>query len=165
MSAGEKKSRRIRGGTGIVSFYSRRLRAGASRHKLSTINSALIKNVVKGGNTASTSGVHKRTAARIAIIKQHQLVRSVCNGFTATPCACRRRAVNRFVQGTISEEALTAYARACTVSENGGGQTFWNSNVGYRKAFGARTRFRQRSPSPRRGLVVPLKAIEMFVNE
>jgi hypothetical protein len=41
-------------GTGIVSFYFDGYEQVLNVNKLSTINSALVKTVVKGGNTANT---------------------------------------------------------------------------------------------------------------
>lgn len=144
-------------GTGIVSFYFDGYEQVLNVNKLSTINSALIKNVVKGGNTASTSESTSELPLYRIINNTHWFIAFVTD--SSDPMRLAEGEQYTVLFKDYSEEALTATARACTVSENAV-VNILEFNVDIGKLIGARTVSATVSKSAQ-GLVVPLKAIEM----
>ena len=144
-------------GTGIVSFYFDGYEQVLNVNKLSTINSALISTVVKGGNTASTTESTSETPLYRIIDNTHWFIAFVTD--SDDPMRLAEGEQYSVVFTDYSEKAYTATARESTVSENAV-VNILEFNVDIGKLIGARTVTATISKSAQ-GLVVPLKAIEM----
>lgn len=144
-------------GTGIVSFYFDGYEQVLNVNKLSTINSALISTVVKGGNTASTTESTSETPLYRIIDNTHWFIAFVTD--SDDPMRLAEGEQYSVVFTDYSEQAYTATARESTVSENAV-VNILEFNVDIGKLIGARTVTATISKSAQ-GLVVPLKAIEM----
>ena len=155
--AGWKKDIKNTSGTGIVSFYFDGYEQVLNVNKLSTINSALIKTVVKGGNTASTADSTSETPLYRIINNTHWFIAFVTD--SSDPMRLAEGEQYSVVFTDYSDEAYTATARAGTVSENAV-VNILEFNVDIGQLIGARTVAATISKSAQ-GLVVPLKAIEM----
>jgi len=155
--SGWRKEIKNTSGTGIVSFYFDGYEQVLNVNKLSTINSALIKNVVKGGNTASTAESTSELPLYRIVNNTHWFVAFVTD--SSDPMRLAEGEQYSVVFTDYSEEAYTATARAGTVSENAV-VNILEFNVDIGKLIGARTVAAKISKSAQ-GLVVPLKAIEM----
>lgn len=144
-------------GTGIVSFYFDGYEQALSVNKLSTINSALIKTVVKGGNTANTASSTSTTPIYRIINNTHWFIAFVTNA--TDPMRLAEGEQYSVVFQDYSEQQYTATARAGTVSENAV-VNLLEFNVDIGKLIGVRTVKATISKSAQ-GLVVPLKAVEI----
>jgi len=145
-------------GTGIVSFYFDGYEQVLSVNKLSTINSALIKTVVKGGNTANTASSASATPIYRIINNTHWFIAFVTNA--TDPLRLAEGEQYSVVFQDYSEQQYTATARAGTVSEDAV-VNLLEFNVDIGKLIGVRTVNATISKSAQ-GLVVPLKVIEII---
>lgn len=144
-------------GTGIVSFYFDGYEQVLNVNKLATINSALIKTVVKGGNTASTTSSTSETPLYRVINNTHWFIAFVTDA--TDPMRLAEGEQYSVTFSDYSSDPYTATARAGTVSENAVVNILeFSTDIG--KLIGARTVTATVSKSAQ-GLVVPLKAIEM----
>ncbi len=144
-------------GTGIVSFYFDGYEQVLNLNKLSTINSALVKTVVKGGNTANTASSTSETPIYRIINNTHWFIAFVTNATDPMRLADGEQYTVIFPE--YSEQQYTATARAGTVSENAV-VNLLEFNVDIGKLIGVRTVKATVSKSAQ-GLVVPLSAIEI----
>lgn len=155
--SGWRKDIKNSSGTGIVSFYFDGYEQVLNVNKLSTINSALVKNVVKGGNTASIAASTSETPLYRVINNTHWFIAFVTDA--TDPMRLAEGEQYNVVFANYSDQPFTATARAGTVSENAVVNILeFNTDIG--KLIGARTVAATISKSAQ-GLVVPLKAIEM----
>ncbi len=155
--SGWKRDIKNTSGTGIVSFYFDGYEQVLNVNKLSTINSALVKTVVKGGNTASTTESTSEMPLYRIIDNTHWFIAFVTD--SDDPMRLAEGEQYSVVFTDYSEEAYTATARESTVSEKAVVNILeFNSDIG--KLIGTRTVTATISKSAQ-GLVVPLKAIEM----
>jgi hypothetical protein len=144
-------------GTGIVSFYFDGYEQVLNVNKLSTINSALVKTVVKGGNTANTVETTSETPLYRIINNTHWFIAFVTNA--TDPMRLADGEQYNVIFQDYSDQQFTATARAGTVSENAVVNILeFNTDIG--KLIGVRTVKATISKSAQ-GLVVPLKAIEI----
>ncbi len=155
--SGWKRDIKNTSGTGIVSFYFDGYEQVLNVNKLSTINSALINTVVKGGNTASTTESTSETPLYRIIDNTHWFIAFVTD--SDDPMRLAEGEQYSVVFTDYSEQAYTATARESTVSENAV-VNILEFNVDIGKLIGTRTVTATISKSAQ-GLVVPLKAIEM----
>ncbi len=145
------------GGTGIVSFYFDGYEQVLSTNKLSTINSALVASVVKGGNTASTVASTSETPLYRVINNTRWFIAFVTK--SSDPMRLAEGEVYNVIFPDYSEQTYTATARAGAVSEDAVVNMLeFNTDIG--KLIGVRTVAATISKSAQ-GLVVPLKAIEI----
>ena len=157
MISGWKRDIKNASGTGIVSFYFDGYEQVLSLNKLSTINSALVKTIVKGGNTANTASSTSETPIYRIINNTHWFIAFVTNATDPMRLAEGEQYSVTFPD--YSEQQYTATARAGTVSENAV-VNLLEFNVDIGKLIGVRTVKATISKSAQ-GLVVPLKAIEI----
>ncbi len=144
-------------GSGIVSFYFDGYEQVLNIDKLSTINSALIKTVVKGGNTASTVSSTSETPLYRVIDNTHWFIAFVTD--SSDPMRLAEGEVYNVIFPDYSDQAYTATARAGSVSEDAVVNILeFSTDIG--KLIGVRTVSAEISKSAQ-GLVVPLKAIEI----
>jgi hypothetical protein len=142
---GWKRDIKNTSGTGIVSFYFDGYERVLNVDKLSTINSALVKSVVKGGNTANLASSTSEIPLYRIINNTHWFI-----------AAGEQYSV---VFSDYSEQQYTATARESTVSENSVVNILeFNTDIG--KLIGTRIVTASISKSAQ-GLVVPLKAVEI----
>jgi len=145
------------GGTGIVSFYFDGYEQVLSTNKLSTINSALVSSVVKGGNTASTVASTSETPLYRVINNTRWFIAFVTK--SSDPMRLAEGEVYNVIFPDYSEQTYTATARAGAVSEDAVVNMLeFNTDIG--KLIGVRTVAATISKSAQ-GLVVPLKVIEI----
>jgi len=145
------------GGTGIVSFYFDGYEQVLNINKLSTVNSALVSSVVKGGNTASTVASTSETPLYRIINNTHWFVAFVTK--SSDPMRLAEGESYNVIFPDYSEQTYTAVARAGGVSEDAVVNILeFNTDIG--KLIGVRTVAATISKSAQ-GLVVPLKAIEI----
>ena len=144
-------------GTGIVSFYFDGYEQVLSVNKLSTINSALVKNVVNGGNTANLADSTSEVPLYRIINNTHWFIAFVTS--SSDPMRLAEGEQYSVLFKDYSDQQYTATARASTVSEKSVVNILeFNTDIG--KLIGARTVSATISKSAQ-GLVVPLKAIEI----
>ncbi|MEA4869587.1 MAG: HlyD family efflux transporter periplasmic adaptor subunit [Christensenella sp.] len=144
-------------GTGIVSFYFDGYEQVLSVNKLSTINSALVKNVISGGNTAKLADSTSEVPLYRIINNTHWFIAFVTS--SSDPMRLAEGEQYSVLFKDYSDQQYTATARASTVSENAVVNILeFNSDIG--KLIGTRTVAATISKSAQ-GLVVPLKAIEI----
>lgn len=155
--SGWKRDIKNTSGTGIVSFYFDGYEQVLNLNKLSTINSALVKTVVKGGNTANTASSTSETPIYRIINNTHWFIAFVTNATDPMRLADGEQYTVIFPE--YSEQQYTATARAGTVSENAV-VNLLEFNVDIGKLIGVRTVKATVSKSAQ-GLVVPLSAIEI----
>lgn len=155
--SGWKRDIKNSSGTGIVSFYFDGYEQVLSVNKLSTINSALIKTVISGGNTANVSDSTSEVALYRIINNTHWFIAFVTS--SSDPMRLAEGEQYSVLFKDYSEQQYTATARASTVSENAVVNILeFNTDIG--KLIGTRTVTATISKSAQ-GLVVPLKAIEI----
>lgn len=155
--SGWKRDIKNTSGTGIVSFYFDGYEQVLNVNKLSTINSALVKSVVRGGNTANTSESTSEMPLYRIIDNTHWFITFVTDA--DDPMRLAEGEQYSVVFTDYSEEAYTATARESIVSEKSVVNVLeFNTDIG--KLIGTRTVTATISKSAQ-GLVVPLKAIEM----
>lgn len=156
--AGWKKDIKNSSGTGIVSFYFDGYEQVLNVNKLSTINSALVKSVVKGGNTANQSSSTSEIPLYRIINNTHWYIAFVTDA--DDPMRLAEGEEYSVVFTDYSEQQYTATAREGTVSENAVVNILeFNTDIG--KLIGVRTVTASISKSAQ-GLVVPLKAVEII---
>ena len=144
-------------GTGIVSFYFDGYEQVLSVNKLSTINSALVKNVISGGNTAKLADSTSEVPLYRIINNTHWFIAFVTN--SSDPMRLAEGEQYSVLFKDYSDQQYTATARASTVSEKSVVNILeFNTDIG--KLIGTRTVSATISKSAQ-GLVVPLKAIEI----
>ena len=144
-------------GTGIVSFYFDGYEQVLSVNKLSTINSALVKNVVNGGNTAKVSESSSEVPLYRIINNTHWFIAFVTS--SSDPMRLAEGEQYSVLFKDYSDQQYTATARASTVSEKSVVNVLeFNTDIG--KLIGTRMVAATISKSAQ-GLVVPLKAIEI----
>ncbi len=144
-------------GTGIVSFYFDGYERVLSVNKLSTINSALVKTVINGGNTANTADSTSEVPLYRVINNTHWFIAFVTSA--TDPMRLAEGEQYSVLFQDYSDQEFTATARASTVSENAVVNLLeFNTDIG--KLIGTRTVTATISKSAQ-GLVVPLKAIEI----
>ena len=144
-------------GTGIVSFYFDGYEQVLSVNKLSTINSALVKNVVNGGNTAKLADSTSEVPLYRIINNTHWFIAFVTS--SSDPMRLAEGEQYSVLFKDYSDQQYTATARASTVSEKSVVNILeFNTDIG--KLIGTRTVAATISKSAQ-GLVVPLKAIEI----
>ncbi len=145
-------------GTGIVSFYFDGYEQVLSVNKLSTINSALVKTVVNGGNTAKVAESTSEVPLYRIINNTHWFIAFVTSA--TEPMRLAEGEQYSVLFKDYSEQQYTATARASQVSENAVVNILeFNTDIG--KLIGARTVAATISKSAQ-GLVVPLKAIQII---
>ncbi len=155
--SGWKRDIKNTSGTGIVSFYFDGYEQVLSVNKLSTINSALVKNVVNGGNTANVADSTSEVPLYRIINNTHWFIAFVTS--SNEPMRLAEGEQYSVLFQNYSDQQYTATARASTVSENAVVNILeFNTDIG--KLIGARTVSATISKSAQ-GLVVPLKAIEI----
>jgi hypothetical protein len=155
--SGWKRDIKNTSGTGIISFYFDGYEQVLNVNKLSTINSALINSVVKGGNTANTTESTSEMPLYRVIDNTHWFITFVTD--SDDPMRLAEGEQYSVVFTDYSEQSYTATARESTVSENAVVNVLeFNTDIG--KLIGTRTVSATISKSAQ-GLVVPLKAIEM----
>ena len=146
------------GGTGIVSFYFDGYEQVLNVNKLSTINSALVKNVVNGGNTAKNAESTSEVPLYRIINNTHWFIAFVTNA--TDPMRLAEGEQYSVLFQNYSDQQYTATARASQVSENAVVNVLeFNTDIG--KLIGARTVAATISKSAQ-GLVVPLSAIQII---
>ena len=146
------------GGTGIVSFYFDGYEQVLNVNKLSTINSALVKNVVNGGNTAKNAESTSEVPLYRIINNTHWFIAFVTNA--TDPMRLAEGEQYSVLFQNYSDQQYTATARASQVSENAVVNILeFNTDIG--KLIGARTVAATISKSAQ-GLVVPLSAIQII---
>jgi hypothetical protein len=156
--AGWKRDIKNTSGTGIVSFYFDGYEQVLSVNKLSTINSALVKNVVNGGNTAKVAESTSEVPLYRIINNTHWFIAFVTN--SSDPMRLAEGEQYSVLFKDYSEQQYTATARASQVSENAVVNILeFNTDIG--KLIGTRTVAATISKSAQ-GLVVPLKAIQII---
>jgi len=155
--SGWKRDIKNTSGTGVVSFYFDGYEQVLSVNKLSTVNSALVKAVVKGGNTANTASSTSEIPLYRIINNTHWFIAFVTNA--TDPMRLADGEQYSVIFPNYSEQQYTATARAGTVSENAV-VNLLEFNVDIGKLIGVRTVSAKVSKSAQ-GLVVPLKAIEI----
>ena len=155
--SGWKRDIKNTSGTGIVSFYFDGYEQVLSVNKLSTINSALVKTVVNGGNTANVSESTSEVPLYRIINNTHWFIAFVTS--SSDPMRLAEGEQYSVLFKDYSEQQYTATARASQVSENAVVNILeFNTDIG--KMIGSRTVAATISKSAQ-GLVVPLKAIEI----
>jgi hypothetical protein len=128
-----------------------------SVNKLSTINSALVKNVVNGGNTAKVSESSSEVPLYRIINNTHWFIAFVTS--SSDPMRLAEGEQYSVLFKDYSDQQYTATARASTVSEKSVVNVLeFNTDIG--KLIGTRMVAATISKSAQ-GLVVPLKAIEI----
>ncbi len=158
MMTGWKRDIKNTSGTGIVSFYFDGYEQVLSVNKLSTVNSALVKNVVKGGNTAKVAASTSEVPLYRIINNTHWFIAFVTS--SSDPMRLAEGEQYSVLFQDYSDQQYTATARASTVSENAVVNILeFNTDIG--KLIGSRTVNATISKSAQ-GLVVPLKAIEII---
>ena len=146
------------GGTGIVSFYFDGYEQVLNVNKLSTINSALVKNVVNGGNTAKNAESSSEVPLYRIINNTHWFIAFVTSA--TDPMRLAEGEQYSVLFQNYSDQQYTATARASQVSENAVVNILeFNTDIG--KLIGARTVAATISKSAQ-GLVVPLSAIQII---
>jgi putative membrane fusion protein len=146
------------GGTGIVSFYFDGYEQVLNVNKLSTINSALVKTVVNGGNTAKNADSTSEVPLYRIINNTHWFIAFVTNA--TDPMRLAEGEQYSVLFQDYSDQQYTATARASQVSENAVVNILeFNTDIG--KLIGARTVAATISKSAQ-GLVVPLSAIQII---
>lgn len=155
--AGWKRDIKNTSGTGVVSFYFDGYEQVLNINKLSTVNSALVKTVVKGGNTANTAASTSEVPIYRIINNTHWFIAFVTDANDPLRLADGEQYTVIFPE--YSEQQYTATARAGTVSENAV-VNLLEFNVDIGKLIGVRTVKATISKSAQ-GLVVPLKVIEI----
>ena len=144
-------------GTGIVSFYFDGYEQVLSVNKLSTINSALVKTVISGGNTANLADSTSEVPLYRIINNTHWFIAFVTS--SSDPMRLAEGEQYSVLFKDYSDQQYTATARASTISEKSVVNLLeFNTDIG--KLIGARTVSATISKSAQ-GLVVPLKAIEI----
>jgi hypothetical protein len=155
--SGWKRDIKNTSGTGIVSFYFDGYEQVLSVNKLSTINSALVKNVVNGGNTAKIADSTSEMPLYRIINNTHWFIAFVTS--SSDPMRLAEGEQYSVLFQNYSDQQYTATARASTVSENAVVNILeFNTDIG--KLIGTRTVSATISKAAQ-GLVVPLKAIEI----
>lgn len=158
MMTGWKRDIKNTSGTGIVSFYFDGYEQVLSVNKLSTVNSALVKNVVKGGNTAKVAASTSEVPLYRIINNTHWFIAFVTS--SSDPMRLAEGEQYSVLFQDYSDQQYTATARASMVSENAVVNILeFNTDIG--KLIGSRTVNATISKSAQ-GLVVPLKAIEII---
>ena len=146
------------GGTGIVSFYFDGYEQVLNVNKLSTINSALVKTVVNGGNTAKNADSTSEVPLYRIINNTHWFIAFVTNA--TDPMRLAEGEQYSVLFKDYSDQQYTATARASQVSENAVVNILeFNTDIG--KLIGTRTVAATISKSAQ-GLVVPLSAIQII---
>ena len=146
------------GGTGIVSFYFDGYEQVLNVNKLSTINSALVKTVVNGGNTAKNAESTSEVPLYRIINNTHWFIAFVTNA--TDPMRLAEGEQYSVLFQDYSDQQYTATARASQVSENAVVNILeFNTDIG--KLIGTRTVAATISKSAQ-GLVVPLSAIQII---
>ena len=146
------------GGTGIVSFYFDGYEQVLNVNKLSTINSALVKTVVNGGNTAKNADSTSEVPLYRIINNTHCFIAFVTNA--TDPMRLAEGEQYSVLFQDYSDQQYTATARASQVSENAVVNILeFNTDIG--KLIGTRTVAATISKSAQ-GLVVPLSAIQII---
>jgi len=146
------------GGTGIVSFYFDGYEQVLNVNKLSTINSALVKTVVNGGNTAKNADSTSEVPLYRIINNTHWFIAFVTNA--TDPMRLAEGEQYSVLFQDYSDQQYTATARASQVSENAVVNILeFNTDIG--KLIGTRTVAATISKSAQ-GLVVPLSAIQII---
>jgi hypothetical protein len=154
---GWKRDIKNTSGTGIVSFYFDGYERVLNVDKLSTINSALVKSVVKGGNTANLASSTSEIPLYRIINNTHWFIAFVTS--SSDPMRLAAGEQYSVVFSDYSEQQYTATARESTVSENSVVNILeFNTDIG--KLIGTRIVTASISKSAQ-GLVVPLKAVEI----
>jgi len=154
---GWKRDIKNTSGTGIVSFYFDGYERVLNVNKLSTINSALVKSVVKGGNTANLASSTSEIPLYRIINNTHWFIAFVTS--SSDPMRLAAGEQYSVVFSDYSEQQYTATARESTVSENSVVNILeFNTDIG--KLIGTRIVTASISKSAQ-GLVVPLKAVEI----
>ena len=144
-------------GTGIVSFYFDGYEQVLSVNKLSTINSALVKTVISGGNTANLADSTSEVPLYRIINNTHWFIAFVTS--SSDPMRLAEGEQYSVLFKDYSDQQYNATARASTVSEKSVVNILeFNTDIG--KLIGTRTVSATISKSAQ-GLVVPLKAIEI----
>ena len=156
--SGWKRDIKNNSGTGIVSFYFDGYEQVLSVNKLSTINSALVKTVVNGGNTAKNAESTSEVPLYRIINNTHWFITFVTGA--NDPMRLAEGEQYSVLFKDYSEQQYTATARASQVSENAVVNVLeFNTDIG--KLIGTRTVAATISKSAQ-GLVVPLKAIQII---
>ena len=156
--SGWKRDIKNTSGTGVVSFYFDGYEQVLSVNKLSTINSALVKNVVNGGNTAKVSESTSEVPLYRIINNTHWFIAFVTSA--TEPMRLAEGEQYSVLFPDYSDQQYTATARAGQVSENAVVNILeFNTDIG--KLIGTRTVAATISKSAQ-GLVVPLKAIQII---
>jgi len=146
------------GGTGIVSFYFDGYEQVLNVNKLSTINSALVKTVVNGGNTAKNAESTSEVPLYRIINNTHWFIAFVTSA--TDPMRLAEGEQYSVLFQNYSDQQYTATARASQVSENAVVNILeFNTDIG--KLIGARTVAATISKSAQ-GMVVPLSAIQII---
>lgn len=155
--SGWKRDIKNTSGTGIVSFYFDGYEQVLSVNKLSTINSALVKTVVNGGNTANNASSTSEVPLYRIINNTHWFIAFVTS--SKDPMRLAEGEQYSVLFQDYSDQQFVATARASTVSENSVVNILeFNTDIG--KLIGTRTVSATISKSAQ-GLVVPLSAIEI----
>jgi len=156
--SGWKRDIKNTSGTGVVSFYFDGYEQVLSVNKLSTINSALVKTVVNGGNTAKLSESTSEVPLYRIINNTHWFIAFVTSA--TEPMRLAEGEQYSVLFKDYSDQQYTATARAGQVSENAVVNILeFNTDIG--KLIGTRTVAVTISKSAQ-GLVVPLKAIQII---
>ena len=155
--SGWKRDIKNTSGTGIVSFYFDGYEQVLSVNKLSTINSALVKNVVNGGNTAKNADSTSEVPLYRIINNTHWFIAFVTS--SSDPMRLAEGEQYSVLFQNYSDQQFTATARASQVSEKSVVNILeFNTDIG--KLIGTRTVAATISKSAQ-GLVVPLSAIQI----
>lgn len=145
-------------GTGVVSFYFDGYEQALCVSKLSTINSALVSNVVKGNNTSATTATTSQEPLYRIINNTHWYIAFVTKATEPMRLVAGETYYVTF--GDYSDTVYTATARETTVSESSVVNVLeFNTDIG--KMIGTRTVNATVSKSAQ-GLVVPIAAIEII---
>jgi hypothetical protein len=156
--SGWKRDIKNTSGTGIVSFYFDGYEQVLSVNKLSTINSALVKTVVNGGNTAKNAESTSEVPLYRIINNTHWFIAFVTSA--TDPMRLAEGEQYSVLFQNYSDQQYTATARASQVSENAVVNILeFNTDIG--KLIGTRTVAATISKSAQ-GLVVPLSAIQII---
>lgn len=145
-------------GVGTISFYFDGYEQALSANKLSTINSALVNAVVKGGNTASTTSSTSESPLYRVINGSHWFLVFVTKA--TEPMRLAAGEEYSVVFNEYSEDLYSAVARESVVSENAVVNVLeFQTDIG--KMVGVRTVSATISKSAQ-GMIVPVKAIVLI---
>ncbi len=145
-------------GVGTISFYFDGYEQALCVNKLSTINSALVNTVVKGGNTASTTSSTSESPLYRVINGSHWFLVFVTKA--TEPMRLVAGEEYSVVFNEYSEDLYSAVARESVVSENAVVNVLeFQTDIG--KMVGVRTVSATISKSAQ-GMIVPVKAIVLI---